>query len=131
MPMRALIVHSLEDIASGCRALRAMNLSETVNAIVATPPDAACYYGVGVMKLMQEKAAELQMPILIGAGSNAAIAISLMQAGVRQLYVDVDEIVLAKLQSLAEQHGVRLFEDYPSDAVDMRAKGWEEQINKK
>lgn len=110
-----LVVHSREDIT---RAL-------TSGSPLATTPDSACYHGTELMKIWQEAAGDA--PLLIGAGSDAALAHDLIVAGIRDVYVQVATPMRAKLAALASAHGARLHEDYPRDAVDMREHEWEKQ----
>lgn len=113
--MATRIVHSREDIA------RARKCGDRL----ATTPDGACYYGAALMKLWQDAAGDT--PLLVGAGSNAALAHALIAEGIRDVYVTTPTPMTAKLQALAQAHGTRLHEDYPRDAVDTREYGWENQ----
>ncbi len=110
-----LVVHSREDIA---RAL-------ATGKPLATTPDSACYHGAELMKIWQEAAGDV--PLLVGAGHDAALAHALIGAGICDIYIDTSPTMRAKLAALASAHGARLHEDYPRDAVDMREAEWEKQ----
>lgn len=113
--MATLVVHSREDIASAL----------TTGNPLATAPDGACYHGAALMNIWQQAAGDT--PLLVGAGSDAALAHALIAAGIRDIYIHTSDAMRAKLAALASAHKARLHEDYPRDAVDMRVRGWEKQ----
>lgn len=115
--MATLVVHSREDIA------RALNAD--ASAALTTTPDAACYHGSSIMQIWQEEAGHTRL--LIGCGQDAATAYDALCMGLRDVYVQAPKPMAAKLRAIADAQGARLHEDYPRDAVDMRATGWEKQ----
>jgi len=117
--MTTFVVHSREDIAQAKAC--------APHAALTTTADAACYLGNALLQLWQEDAAP--QPLLVGCGANAAMAYDALCVGLRDVYVHAPQPMMVKLRAIAATQGARIHEDYPRDAVDMRASGWEKQTS--
>lgn len=115
--MLTLVVHSREDIA--------LAKARAPHARLITAPDAACYLGNALLHEWQEDAGP--HGLMVGCGSDAAMAYDALCVGLRDVCVRAPQALMVKLQAIAKAQGARLHEDYPRDAVDMRSPEWEKQ----
>lgn len=120
--MQTLLVHQLNDIRQAIVFLA--RVKEMFQ--LSTPPNALCYYGVGCMKQWQNAAKDT--PLIIGAGRDSALAHEALKQGIRHLYCAAPTLQLQRLKHIAHTQSATLYEDYPKQVVDIRDRGWEEQI---
>ena len=99
------------------------HLDELVAALAAgeselyTPPDALGYLGAGYLAAMVAEAQKIYADVIlwVDAGADAGAVMAGLRCGLKHFTLSADEVVMRKLQQMAEQAGA-VIRALPKDA---------------
>ncbi len=110
--IRPVIVHHAEHVRLTC----AVAARSSAQPTLLTPPGAAAYAGVAYLKQLAGNAQGLEA--IIDCGDDAGLAMAAIRVGWRDLHLDGDPEILAKVDNMLGQVGGHLHRTLPP-ALDL------------